>query len=128
MKISSKEDIINHFINGNKSDLYIGVENEKFIFDTKTKKRSTYIQISNILKFLQSNFGWEKVIEGNNLIGLKLNGKQVTLEPGNQIELAGAKLKNIHEVCAESFEFQDQLIKACNEFNLELLSNKEKQS
>lgn len=122
MKISSKEDIINHFINGNKSDLYIGVENEKFIFDTKTQKRSTYIQISNILKFLQSNFGWEKVIEGNNLIGLKLNGKQVTLEPGNQIELAGAKLKNIHEVCAESFEFQDQLIKACNEFNLELLS------
>ena len=26
---------------------------------------------------------------------------QVTLEPGNQIELAGAKLTNIHEVCAE---------------------------
>ena len=84
MKISSKEDIINHFINGNKSNLYIGVENEKFIFDTKTQKRSTYIQISNILKFLQSNFGWEKVIEGNNLIGLKLNGKQVN-EPETKL-------------------------------------------
>ncbi len=122
MIIKNKEDIINHFVEGNKTELYIGVENEKFIFDKITKKRSNYNQIKNILSFLHSKFGWDKILENNNLIGLSLNDQQVTLEPGNQIELAGAKLKNIHEVCSESYKFQDQLETACEKFDLELLS------
>ena len=122
MKIKNKEDIINHFVNGNKEQLYIGVENEKFVFDNNTKKRSNYLQISKVLDFLNKQYGWSRVEEDKNLIGLKQNGKQVTLEPGNQIELAGEKLKNIHEACSESFQFQDQLIQACKEFNLDLMS------
>ena len=122
MKIKNKENIINHFIAGNKNHQNIGVENEKFIFDNKSKKRSNYNQIVNVLNFLNKNYGWNKVLENNNLIGLELNGKQVTLEPGNQIELAGAKLKTMHDVCSESYNFQDQLIKACNKFDLNLLS------
>ena len=122
MKIKNKEDIINHFIAGSKNHQNIGVENEKFIFDNKSKKRSTYNQIVNVLNFLNKNYGWNKVLENNNLIGLELHGKQVTLEPGNQIELAGAKLKSIHDVCSESYNFQDQLIKACNKLDLNILS------
>ena len=122
MKINSKEDIINHFIEGNKNEFYIGVENEKFIFDKKTKKRSDYKQICNVLKYLQINHGWETVSEDNNIIGLRKGDKQVTLEPGNQIELAGAKLKNVHEICSESYNFQDQIKSACEEFDLEMLS------
>ena len=122
MKIKNKEDIINHFVKGCKINQNIGVENEKFVFDDKTKKRSDYNQIINVLDFLNKNYGWNKIFENKNLIGLELNGKQVTLEPGNQIELAGAKLQNIHEVCSESYNFQDQLIKACKKFDLNLLS------
>ena len=122
MKIKNKEDIIDHFIEGCKSQKNIGVENEKFIFEIKSKKRSNYDQISNVLKFLNENYGWNKILENKNLIGLELNGKQVTLEPGNQIELAGAKLKNIHEVCSESYNFQDQLIRACKSCELDILS------
>ena len=122
MKIENLEDIINHFIAGNKNEKNIGIENEKFIFDKNNKNRSNYEQICKVLQYLHKNFGWNKVMENKNLIGLELNGKQVTLEPGNQIELAGAKLTNIHEVCAESFNFQDQLISACKKFDLELLS------
>ena len=122
MKIKNKEDIINHFVNGNKEQLYIGVENEKFVFDKNTKKRSNYLQISKVLDFLNKEYGWSRVEEGKNLIGLKQNGKQVTLEPGNQIELAGTKLNNIHEVCSESYKFQDELKTACNKLDLELLS------
>ena len=122
MKIKNKEDIINHFVNGNKEQLYIGVENEKFVFDKNTKKRSNYLQISKVLDFLNKEYGWSRVEEGKNLIGLELNGKQVTLEPGNQIELAGTKLNNIHEVCSESYKFQDELKTACNNLDLELLS------
>ena len=122
MKIKNIEDIINHFIAGNKNEKNIGIENEKFIFDKNNKNRSNYEKISKVLKYLHKNFGWIKVLENKNLVGLKLNGKQVTLEPGNQIELAGAKLKNVHEACSESFQFQDQLIKACKELNLDLMS------
>ena len=32
MKIKSKQQIIEHFISGNKPDQFIGVENEKFLF------------------------------------------------------------------------------------------------
>ena len=122
MMIQNKEDIINHFIEGNKKQFYIGVENEKFLFDKGSKIRSNYKNIHNVLNFLHTKFGWNKVEEGENLIGLKKDDMQVTLEPGNQIELAGAKLNNIHEVCTESFNFQDQLLSACKKFDLETLS------
>ena len=71
MKIKNKEDIINHFIEGNKKEFFIGVENEKFVFDKNTKRRSNYKQISNILNFLCKDYGWKKVEEEKNLIGLK---------------------------------------------------------
>ena len=122
MIIKSKEDIIEHFSKGNKTEQFIGVENEKFIFDKKGKKRSSYTQINKVLNFLSDNFGWKKIFEDENIIGLNLKDAQVTLEPGNQIELAGGKLNNIHEVCSESFKFQDQLMLACKKFDLDLLS------
>ena len=122
MIIKNKEDIIKHFSEGNKTDQFIGVENEKFVFDKKSKKRVDYSKINDVLNFLSENFGWKKVSEEKNTIGLKLNDAQVTLEPGNQIELAGRKLNNIHEVCAESYKFQDQLLLACKKFDLEILS------
>ena len=106
----------------NKNHQNIGVENEKFIFDNKSKKRSTYNQIVNVLNFLNKNYGWNKVLENNNLIGLELHGKQVTLEPGNQIELAGGLCQNIHEVCSESYVFQKQLDEACEHHGLKTIS------
>ena len=45
MKIKNKEDIINHFIEGNKLNQYIGIENEKFIFDKNTKKDQAIIKL-----------------------------------------------------------------------------------
>ena len=122
MIIKNKEDVINHFVKGIKTKLSIGVENEKLIFDKSSGKRCNYEQIKGVLLFLHNNFDWIKVEENKNLIGLRLNDAQVTLEPGNQIELAGAKLDNIHEVCSESYKFQYQLDKACENLGLELLS------
>ena len=46
----------------------------------------------------------------------------ITLEPGNQIELSGSQLSNIHEVCSESYEFQKKLNLACENFDLKTLS------
>ena len=52
-------------------------------------------------------FGWNPVFE-NNLIALN-ESKNITLEPGNQIELSGEKLNNMHEACAESQDYLFEL-------------------
>ena len=101
--IQTKEQIIEYFHSGIKenTNLKIGIEHEKFIFDNKTNKR-----IEDYLIFLKClsiyEFGWKPIFEDKNIIGLTKNNKSITLEPGNQIELSGAKLNNIHEACSES--------------------------
>jgi len=122
MKIESKEQIINYFISGNKNEQLIGVENEKFLFKTNSNKRAEYSDLLKIFTIFIDRFDWQPIKEDNNIIGLKKNGKAITLEPGNQIELSGEKLTNIHEVCAESYEFQDKLNLASKEVNLKTLS------
>ena len=87
MKINTKEDIINYFQSGYKKSLLIGVENEKFLLEKDTSKRANYEQIKNILNYLKK-FGWEEILEDINIIGLNKDGQSITLEPGNQIELA----------------------------------------
>ena len=42
MKIKSKQQIIEHFISGNKQDQFIGVENEKFLLEKDTSVRANY--------------------------------------------------------------------------------------
>ena len=121
MKIKSKEQIIEHFISGNKLSQFIGVENEKFLFK-KNNKRADYIDLLKIFNFFIQKFSWQPIKEDENIIGLKKNGKMITLEPGNQIELSGSQLSNIHEVCSESFDFQEKLDIACKEVGLKTLS------
>ena len=122
MKIESKEQIINYFTSGNKNEQLIGVENEKFLFKRNSNKRAEYSDLLKIFTIFIDRFDWQPIKEDNNIIGLKKNGKAITLEPGNQIELSGEKLTNIHEVCAESYEFQDKLNLASKEVNLTTLS------
>ena len=54
-------------------------------------------------------FGWKPILEKKNTIGLNKGGKNITLEPGNQIELSGDKLNHIHEACAESQDYLFEL-------------------
>ena len=121
MKINSKEDIIKYFNSGCKNNLSIGVENEKFLFDIKSNKRANYDQVKNILIYLKK-FGWQEIYEDSNIIGLNKNEQSITLEPGNQIELAGGLCQNIHEVCSESYIFQKQLDEACDQYGLKTIS------
>ena len=118
MFINTKEKIINYFNSGIKKKLLIGVENEKFLFSKKSNKRASYTEVKKVLSLLKSKFNWKPIKEKNNLIGLSHRGKSISLEPGNQIELAGDKLKNIHQVCFEGNLFQKQLDDACDQVGL----------
>lgn len=74
---------------------------EKLGYNLKTKQRLTYEEIRHILEGIKDRYGWEAIMEGSSIIGLRLNGQSVTLEPGGQFELSGATLETLHETCAE---------------------------
>ena len=97
----TKENFINYFKSGikNNNECGVGIEHEKFVFSEN--KRANYQSILNLFEKLYE-FGWKPINEGKNTIALKKGNKNITLEPGNQIELSGEKLKNIHQTCGES--------------------------
>ena len=53
MQIDSKEKVIQHFKNGIKKDQFIGVENEKFLFDKSKNQRVEYNKVRIILEKFQ---------------------------------------------------------------------------
>ena len=104
--IRSKENIIDYFKSGIKEikNFKIGIEHEKFLFNNKNHKRINYSQIKKMFTALME-FGWTPISENGNIIGLSNGNKNISLEPGNQIELSGEKLNHIHEACAESQDY-----------------------
>ena len=121
--IQNKEQIINYFKSGIKEtdNLKIGIEHEKFLFDNKNNRRIDYKSILKMFDQLYE-FGWKPIYEKNNIIGLTKDDKSITLEPGNQIELSGAKLNNIHEACAESHEYLFELKQVIEKLNFKIIS------
>ncbi len=122
-KINSKQDLINFFERGCKKEtqLKIGVEHEKFIFDNNSNKRINFETILKIFNFLMK-FGWKPIKEGKSIVALSRKDQKITLEPGNQVELSGAKFNSVHLVCEESYNFLNELKKACSNLNLKMMS------
>ena len=120
-QINSKDELINYFKKSCKkeNELNIGVEHEKFLFNNDT--RVDFKKVLEIFSFLEQ-FGWKPIKEKNNTIALIKDKKSITLEPGNQIELSGAPLKSIHFNCNESYQFLDELRKACLSLKLKMMS------
>jgi len=121
--INTKEDIIKYFQSGIKDtkNFKIGIEHEKFLFDNNGNKRVNYSKIKEMFSALLE-FGWNPVFEKENIIGLNKGGKNITLEPGNQIELSGEKLNHIHEACAESQDYLFELKQVTKKLNLSIVS------
>ena len=101
--IKNKSHLIQYFNDGikNESQLKIGVEHEKFLFNKNDLKRIDYNQIKKVFEIL-SNKGWELQHEKDKVIGLKRKNQKITTEPGFQYELSGEPFKNIHSVCSEN--------------------------
>jgi len=121
--IKSKEQIIDYFKSGIKDtkDFRIGIEHEKFLFNNNDNKRVSYTKIKKMFSALLE-FGWNPILEKKNIIGLNKGGKNITLEPGNQIELSGEKLNNIHEACAESQDYLFELRQVTQKLDIKIVS------
>ena len=121
--IKTKEQIIEYFQSGIKvtKDFKIGIEHEKFLFDTKNNKRIDYTKVKEMFAAL-TEFGWNPIYEKENIIGLNKGGKNITLEPGNQIELSGDKLNHMHEACAESQNYLFELKQVTKKLDIKIVS------
>ena len=120
----NKKNIIDYFQSGSKShnECGIGIEHEKLLFYEKNNQRINYESILEMFKELYE-FGWKPVYEGQNIISLNKGKKNITLEPGNQIELSGEKLKNIHEACSESQNYLFELKQVTKKLNIQIVSS-----
>ena len=121
--IKTKNQIIEYFKSGIKvSDNFkIGIEHEKFLFDNKNNRRVDYPKIKEMFEAL-IEFGWNPVFEKGNIIALNKGGKNITLEPGNQIELSGDKLNHMHEACSESQDYLFELKQVTKKLNIKIVS------
>ena len=121
--ITKKEQIIEYFKSGIKhtTNFKIGIEHEKFLFNNENNTRVNYKRIKEMFTALLE-FGWNPIYEKDNIIGLNKGKKNITLEPGNQIELSGEKLNNIHEACSESHDYLFELRQVTKKLNINIVS------
>lgn len=86
-----KEDILNLFIQGCKTEQTIGLEYERLPIFSATSKACDYSSEFGICNFLR-NFAreenWDYITDDYNIIGLKQEHDTITLEPGCQVELS----------------------------------------
>ena len=121
--LENKSDIVDYFNNGCKKEkhLKIGVEHEKFFFENKSNNRINFSTVLKIFDYL-TKFGWKPIKEEQDIVSLSRGDQKITLEPGNQIELSGARLDNIHLTCDESYKFLEELKEVCDHLNLKMMS------
>ena len=82
----------------------IGTEHEKFVYRTQDRRAPSYTEQGGIRDLLMAmtEFGWEPVMEGGNVIAMSGPDGAISLEPAGQLELSGAPLENLHQTCAET--------------------------
>ncbi len=122
-----KNDLIDYFFKGikKKDNLRIGVEHEKFVLNKENFNQLSYEEHKGIkdilLKFVKK--GWKPKYDDKEttIVALERFGESITLEPGGQIELSGAQLKNIHQTCSETNRHLKELKEVGNEFGFILL-------
>src|SRR3954464_15033057 len=101
----------------------IGAEAEKFGVDAATGAALPYEgerSVLSVLEALVERHGWRPEYEyaGGPLIALLRAGASVTLEPGGQLELSGAPLANVHQICGEMSGHLAELRDISNELGL----------
>jgi glutamate--cysteine ligase len=104
--IESRDDLLQPFRRGEKpeSRWRIGTEHEKFVYRLADHSAPSYDEPAGIRDLLMAmtEFGWEPVVEGDNVIALTGPDGAISLEPAGQFELSGAPLEHLHQTCAEA--------------------------
>ena len=104
--IETRDQLVAPMISGEKPKEHwrIGTEHEKLVFRGPDHHAPAYCETGGIRDILLAltEFGWEPVEEGGQVIAMRGADGAVSLEPAGQLELSGAPLENLHETCAET--------------------------
>jgi glutamate--cysteine ligase len=121
-EITSKNQLVEYFVQGNKpkSEWGIGTEHEKFLCHKDKFGRLAYNSNPGIKQILEHlmKADWQPIFEADNLIGLKNDGASISLEPGGQYELSGKNIKTIHDTYEETKRHFDELREISAKFNV----------
>ncbi len=124
-QINAISDLADYLASGCKprSQWRIGTEHEKFGFTLKGHRPLPYHGPAGINALLNGmrRFGWQPVIEGDNIIALTMDGGAISLEPGGQFELSGAPLENLHQTCTEVNTHLKQVREVADELGIGFL-------
>ena len=111
--IESRDDLLAPFVRGEKPEQAwrIGTEHEKFVYRRSDHRAPSYDEPGGIRDLLSAltEFGWEPVEEGGNVIALSGRDGNVSLEPAGQLERSGAALETLHQTCAEAGRHLEQV-------------------
>ncbi|HKT19611.1 MAG TPA: glutamate--cysteine ligase [Stellaceae bacterium] len=123
--ITDKRQLIEYLAAGCKpaTEWRIGTEHEKFVFRRADLHPVPYEGTDGIRALLEGlrRFGWEPVLDGDNMVGLSAGGAAISLEPGGQFELSGAPLETLHQTCDELHTHLHQVRAVTEELGLGLL-------
>ncbi len=124
-RITDKRQLIAYFSSAEKpkAKWLIGCEHEKFPFRPSTLKPVNYDEPQGLrdLYTQMQRFGWQPIMENENIIGLTRNRAAISFEPGGQVELSGAPLANLHELSAEIDQHLEEICQIGNELNIGFL-------
>lgn len=118
------EEIVKYIKSGETKDYRVGLEFEHFIIDKDTLKTISYYGENGIEETLNDlrEIGWSPEYEGEYLLGLKKGNKNISLEPGSQLELSIEKQVHIQDLEKEYLDFLKDLIPILNGKNQYLIT------
>ena len=123
--IESRDQLVASFARGEKpaERWRIGTEHEKFVYADSDHHAPSYTEKGGIRDLLDAltEFGWEPVMEGDNVIALNGVDGSISLEPAGQFELSGAPLENLHQTCAETGRHLQQIKTIGDKFGIGFL-------
>ena len=123
--VTDKRQLVEYLAAGCKprEEWRIGTEHEKFIFRRGDLRPVPYEGENGIRAILErlQRFGWEPVLDGENIVGLSDGGGAISLEPGGQFELSGAPVETLHQTCAELHGHLKQMHEVTAELGLGML-------
>lgn len=106
------------------SDFKVGLEFEKIGINKNDATAISYSGPKGIEEFLRhfKNIdNWNYVFENSNIIGLKKNNDNISLEPGNQFELSTEPQHNLHDLWQKVEEYNKITAEVADRFDISWL-------
>ena len=112
--IQSRDHLVQYFASGCKPSMtrLVGLELEKACVEPSTAETLPFAGprgIEAVLMCMAEGHGWEFIIEGDSIVGLRRDGAAITLEPGGQHELSSAPHTNLHTMAREFDHHREEI-------------------